>query len=146
MGGLRDILYPQVGLSVIDKIEMDEFPPGFLKLSLRKMEDRLEAPIGIKTPAVQIPNDHQKKVEDQRLMGEFLKIPPMQESVIDDGIALGPAHGSLLWEWRGRGDLVLYINPQNPLTGDIGAASTAAHQPDLVLYITPEKSRYHETY
>lgn len=79
-----DDFHPPVRSSVIDQMKTDQRESGFFESLPRKMQDPLDRRIGIKTPAVLIPNDNQEEIEDQGFMGELLKIPSVKETVIDD--------------------------------------------------------------
>jgi hypothetical protein len=57
--------------------------------------------------------------------------------VVDDGVALGPAHGSIVNRARKGVTRILYLPPLF-LSRNVKPASRLPHQPDLVLYLALE--------
>jgi len=66
-----------------------------------------------------------------------MKVFAMKDLVIDDGVALGPAHGSIVNRARKEVTRILYLTPLF-LSRNVNPASRLPHQPDLVLYLALE--------
>ncbi len=66
-----------------------------------------------------------------------MKIPAVKNLVVDDGVALGPAHRAIINQARREVSRILYLRPLF-LSRDVKAASRLPHQPYLVLYLALE--------
>jgi hypothetical protein len=79
---------------VADETFGDPFLPGLLKSGDRQTQDLRDRAVRIKAPPLPVGGHDQKQVQDHCFMAQAMQISALQDLVVDDGIAPGPAHGS----------------------------------------------------